>query len=194
MIAIQRIVTEWTKRSRGAPGAVRRNAVAEAFQLPSAGRAEVLVHQVVAGEKNDFAVQQTSTDLTLAEAGLNTSAGVRLEMADRQLVVAGVTDVWCQCFTVYPPRLDRTVLRLEIGQWGRWRLNFRLWEDFGRNEWLYQKWVVNVAHQPGPSPADLFQTTQPADVTDDMVQLSRPTRWDRRAIGLRRQVPGRAPG
>jgi hypothetical protein len=185
VIVVQRVLTEWTKRSRGAPGAVRRNAVAEAFPLPPAGRTEVLVHQVVAREQNDFAVQQTQTNLTLPEAGplsLDGSAGVRLEKTAEQLVVTGVTDVWCRCFTVFPQRSNRVVLRLEIGQWGRWRLNFRLWEDFNNSEWLYQKWVVNVAYLPGPSPGDLLQRTEPADVADDMVQLSRPTRWSQRVL------------
>jgi hypothetical protein len=185
VIVVQRVVTEWTKRSRGAPGAVRRNAVAEAFVLPPGVGGEVLVHRVVAREQDDFVVQETSGGLALPETGvlrLDGSAGVRLEMMTGQLLVTGVTDVWCQCCRVFPPRADRTVLRLKIGRWGRWRVNFRLWEDFNSSEWLYQKWVVNVAYLPGPPSRDLFQGTEPAEVADDMVQLSQPTRWRRRVL------------
>lgn len=183
VIVVQRVLTEWTKQSRGAPGAVRRNAVAEAFPLRPAGNAEVLLHRVVAREETGFAVQQrTPESYDLPQTGpliLDGPAGVRLEKSNGQLVVTGVTDVWCQCFTVFPPRSTGTVLRLEVGQWGRWRLNFRLWEDDGRSEWMYQKWVVNVAYLPGPPPADLFRTTAPASVSDDMAQISHPTRSDR---------------
>jgi hypothetical protein len=169
---------------------VRRNAVAEAFPLPPADDAEVLVHRMVAGETNDFAVRQTVTNVSWPETGpleLAGSAGVRLEKIGGQLAVTGVTDVWCHCFTVFPPRVNRTVLRLEVGQWGRWRLNFRLWEDDGHGEWKYQKWVVNIAHLPGRSRIDVFQTTGPAWVADDMVQLSHATRWDRRTIRAKRR-------
>jgi len=152
---------------------------------PNAGRTEVLVHQAEAHEKNNFAVQQTSTVLTLPATGplaLDGSAGVRLEMAAGRLAVTGVTDVWCQCFTVFPRRPNRTVLRLKVGQWGRWRLNFRFWEDYRQSEWRYQKWVVNVAYLPGPPPSELFQATEPVDVADHMVQLSHPTRWRRSVL------------
>ncbi|GAA3342391.1 hypothetical protein GCM10020358_37210 [Amorphoplanes nipponensis] len=192
MIVVQRVVTEWTKRSRGAPGAVRRNAVPEACPVPPADGAGVLVHQVFARERDGFAGRETRSGHTLPASGslpLDGVAGVRLERADGRLQVTGVTGVWCQCFTVFPRRPDRTVLVLLPGRWGRWRLNFRLWEDDGHGEWRYQKWVVNVAHLAGPAPAELFQASPPATVTDEMVQLARPTAWDRRALR-----PGAAPG
>jgi hypothetical protein len=161
----------------------RRHAAAKALQLPlPGGQTEVLVHQVVAREENDFAVQQTATRLTLPEAGPFSSAGVQLKVVAGQLVVTGDTHVWCQCFTVFPPRPNDTVLRLLVGQWGRWRLNFRFWEYWGNCEWQYQKWVINVAHLAGPPPVDLFQVTEPADIVDDMLQLSRPTRSEDRRI------------
>lgn len=190
MIVVQRVLTEWTKQSRGAPGAVRRNAVAEAFALPRADRTTVLVHEVVAHEGNDFVARQTSTAHALPVTGalaLDGSAGVRLEMAGDQLVVTGVTDVWSQCYTVFPRRSPGTVLRLAAGQWGRWRLNFRLWEDNGQSDWRYQKWVVNVAHLPGHPSAELFQSTGPVAQTDQMVKLSHPTQWRRRVLRTRHE-------
>jgi hypothetical protein len=62
------------------------------------------------------------------------------------------------------------VLTLELGQWARWRANFRLVEEHV-SDWSYQKWVVNVAYLHGPPPVDLFQTTEPVTVADDMAQL-----------------------
>ncbi|MGC4791788.1 hypothetical protein ACLQ22_28640 [Micromonospora sp. DT178] len=161
----------------------RRDASVKALQLPPpGGRAEVLVHQVVAREEDGFAVRQTATRLTWPEARPFSSAGVRLEMVAGQLVVTSDTQVWCQCFTVFPQRPNDTVLRLLVGQWGRWRLNFRLWEHWGNCEWQYQKWAINVAYLAGLPPVDLFQVTEPVEIVDDMVQLSRPTRSEDRRI------------
>lgn len=174
MIVVQRVLTEWTKRSRGAPGAVRRNAVAEAFPLPSArGAGDLWVHQVTAREQDDFAVRET------AGAG---AAGVWVEVMGTEAVVTGLAGAWCQCCTVFPPRPERVVLRLAPGQWGRWRVNFRFWDGFEGSEWRYQKWVVNVGHLRRPPAAELFRATGPDVVADDLVQLARPTRWAERAI------------
>lgn len=144
------------------------------------------VHRVEAHERDDFAVrQQPPAAHALPATGqldLAGPAGVRLALLDGQLAVTGVTDVWCQCFTVFPPRPNVTVLRLAVGQWGRWRLNFRLWEDYDQSEWRYQKWVVNVAHLAGPPPPELFRTTGPAVTADHLVQLAQPTRWGRQAL------------
>ncbi|GAA2595389.1 hypothetical protein GCM10010435_88020 [Winogradskya consettensis] len=157
MIVVQRVLTVWTKRSRGAPGAVPRNAVPESFDLPPG----VPVHEITAREDDNFSTRQT----------LNPAACVRAEVVDGHLAVSGITDVWCQCFSVFPRRPDKVKLRLERGQWGRWRVNFRYWEDFGTSEWRYEKWSVNVAYLPGLPPADLFRSTTPDVVTDELVKL-----------------------
>ncbi|WP_204300111.1 hypothetical protein [Actinoplanes campanulatus] len=164
MIVVQRVLTEWTKRSRGAPGAVRRNAVPEAFPLPPGS----VFHQVTAYEQDDFTPVPTVDDIVPARAG------VRLgHSPDGLVTVTGVTDVWCQCVMVFPRRPERVVLELPPGTWGRWRLNFRLWEE--DSDWRYQKWVLNIANLPGPAPTDLFLAEPPLH-RDDLVQLTTPTR------------------
>lgn len=97
---------------------MRRNAVAEAFPLPPVGNVEVPVHRVTAREETDFTVRQRTPQMyELPQAGplmLDGPAGIRLEKPNGQLVVTGVSNVWCQCFTVFPPRSTGTVLRLEV--------------------------------------------------------------------------------
>ncbi|GGN75141.1 hypothetical protein GCM10010112_46090 [Actinoplanes lobatus] len=164
MIVVQRVLTEWTKRSRGAPGAVRRNAVPEAFPLPPA----VVFHQVTAYEKDDFTPASTADDIIPVRSGIRLS-----HSPDGHLTVTSATDVWCRCVMVFPRRPERVVLDLPPGTWGRWRLNFRLWEE--DSDWRYQKWVLNIADLPGPAPTGLFLATPPIQ-RDDLVQLTTPTR------------------
>jgi hypothetical protein len=170
VIVAQRVLTEWTKRSRGAPAATRRNAVPEGFPVPSGTGA----HLVAARERDDFVPAEVVSD------GV---PGVRWEVRDGRLAVTAATDVWCRCFTVFPQRAEKVVLLLEPGTWGRWRVNFRLWEDFNSSEWHYQKWVVNVAHRV-PAMNGLFLGSPDVRV-DDLVQLTRPT-GPRREIHLPR--------
>lgn len=61
MIIIQHITTLWTKKSRGLPGAEKRNAVPHRLLLPAASQPlpPVFVHQVRA-EESDFQLKQTT--------------------------------------------------------------------------------------------------------------------------------------
>ncbi|MCW2936195.1 MAG: hypothetical protein JWM19_7157 [Actinomycetia bacterium] len=51
-VIAQWVRTVWTKRSRGGPAAVHRNAVASGFKLP--GTQPPLVHEVLMAEQDDF--------------------------------------------------------------------------------------------------------------------------------------------
>lgn len=59
MIVVQRVITSWTKQSRGGGEATRRNAVPEAFPVHVPGTAEVLVQEVEAHERDDFVASHT---------------------------------------------------------------------------------------------------------------------------------------
>jgi hypothetical protein len=61
MIIIQHITTLWTKKSRGMPGAEKRNAVPHRLLLPAASQPlpPIFVHQVRA-EESDFQLKQTT--------------------------------------------------------------------------------------------------------------------------------------
>jgi len=59
MIVVQRVVTHWTKQSRGGGAATRRNAVPEVFPVHAPGPAGVLVHEVDAHERDGFTASHT---------------------------------------------------------------------------------------------------------------------------------------
>jgi hypothetical protein len=97
MIIVQRVVTSWTKQSRGGAAAARRNAVPEAFSLPAAGPGAVWVHEVDAREHDDFTpveAVRTLTRLSDVDGVPDPEAGrssFPLE-TDVHLAVAGVND------------------------------------------------------------------------------------------------------
>lgn len=59
MIVVQRVITYWTKQSRGGGAATRRNAVPETFPVHAPGSAGVLVHEVDAHERDGFTASHT---------------------------------------------------------------------------------------------------------------------------------------
>ncbi|MER6561945.1 hypothetical protein ABT300_30265 [Streptomyces sp. NPDC001027] len=59
MIVVQRVVTYWTKQSRGGGAAARRNAVPEVFPVHAPCPAGVLVHEVDAHERDGFTASHT---------------------------------------------------------------------------------------------------------------------------------------
>ena len=59
---VQIVETHWTKQSRGAPNARRRNAVPEIFKAPDGGEESSLrFHHVYCSEFRDFSPQSTLT-------------------------------------------------------------------------------------------------------------------------------------
>ncbi len=115
MIVVQRIVTTWTKQSRGGAAAARRNGVPEAFALPTAGRVGVVVHEVDAHERDDFASADTVRTLDrlpavdsvrLAGAGWGAPRLAADQGTELQMAVAGVNhktrDAMAVCDAVAP--------------------------------------------------------------------------------------------
>ncbi|GAA1540263.1 hypothetical protein GCM10009678_23300 [Actinomadura kijaniata] len=84
-VSVQWVRTSWTKRSRGAPGAVRRNACPLAFPLPDAP--QPFLHRVTMAEWEDFRPRFRSA------GELPPTRWVRFEERDGLLVVGfpGVT-------------------------------------------------------------------------------------------------------
>jgi hypothetical protein len=175
---VQRVVTEWTRASRGAPGATRRARVPLAFPLPpgdpgAVPRCGVLVHGVRAAEEDGFVVHHTREEYPPPGADpltLDRAAGVRLRRSGDDLVVTGRPDVWAPSLVAHPPRAGRDLLRLAPGRWGRWMVNFRVVDEH-LSAWSYRLWVVNVAHLPGRADPAVFVHGGPAAVVDNRARL-----------------------
>ena len=143
-VVVQWVRTSWTKRSRGEPGAARRNAAPAAFRLPPVP--PPFVHEVLMGEHDGF-----QPHFTVHEGlpGTGPDSGVRLTEEDGFLRVQ---------LTMTPFGLPRRwrpppAVRIAPGDWLWWQVNYRFAGSCG-GEWTYRLDTLNVAH--GPAPADLF--------------------------------------
>ncbi|MFB9431775.1 hypothetical protein [Streptoalloteichus tenebrarius] len=92
-------------------------------------------------------------------------AGVRLREKDGKLLVQALIP---PVFAV-PPRPRRPpALRLELGQWLRWQLNYRTSDERETEGWSYHLHTFNVAY--GPVAADVFLGT-PTHLVDERGHL-----------------------
>lgn len=158
MLLIQRIVTNWTKRSRGGDAAVLRNSVAEALEVPEFDLLDgcYVVHDVSFSEGNDYVANgrlrycELKTDVTIAPLRLHLS---RTSVSARF--------VWTYRDVGAPERESHAVFQLHSGQWGQFRCNGRFGAETktGR-EWEYRKSVINVAFAEA-IPHDIFVASVP---------------------------------
>ncbi|MEV4280956.1 hypothetical protein [Actinoplanes xinjiangensis] len=148
-VVTQWVTTEWTRRSRGGPGAALRSAVPQGFRLPARWRS--VVHEVMITERNDFRpIESIGAEPPEREPGLARS-GLRLVRADKgvrvELLPARLGD---------PSRGRRpSAVWLAPGEWLRWQVNYRMSGqriDGGRGE--YRQDTLNIA--VGPADPELF--------------------------------------
>ena len=160
-VILQRIRVEWTKASRGEPGARARAAVADCFPLPASRGEAVLVHDLIAKEEDAF------EPLAAADGAKDTVHGVLgpIEWTTREngsLLIAFRADG-----TGAPRRAPRSAFSLRPGQWGSLIVNERLALDRG---WRYGQTIVNVAFAT-PWRADLFTATSRSALVDLRARL-----------------------
>lgn len=148
-VLVQSVRLSWTNASRGGPGAARRAAVPDLFTPPD--QPWPLLHQVVLDEADGFRPQETWS------AGLPEDGSLTLtEDRDRLLVLPQVLRYGL------PPRRRRPPgVRLDPGQWLRWRLNYRFHSPGG---WSYRLDTLNLAYRHGDGPA--FQDPPAHDVDE----------------------------
>ncbi|XVV16855.1 hypothetical protein ACQP2X_21485 [Actinoplanes sp. CA-131856] len=137
-VIVQRVVTLWSKRSRGFPNAALRNAVPPAFPLPS-GRPP-LFHDVDVREENCFEPRSEVRPLTPRAFGLHLAGDVlRVRVPDG---------------FGFPQRRHRPSVTLRRGEWVRWRFNNRSSSACGTGDWHYTLTSLSIAF--GPIPLDAF--------------------------------------
>lgn len=155
---VQRVCTSWSKRSRGEPGASRRNAAPVAFPLPL--RELPFVHEVLMDERDDFQPHVTIRD-GLPDA--SPQAGVLLREERRLLRVhVAVTPFGMPRRWRRPP-----AVRLASGDWLRWQINYRFAGSCD-GDWSYRLDTFSIAH--GAASADLFLGT-PAHHISELAAL-----------------------
>jgi hypothetical protein len=132
-VAVQWVRTYWTKRSRGAPGAARRNALPEALPLPDAELP--FVHEIRMYESENFRPDSSLT------SGLPPATEVELTEADGVLHVLLVAQN-------RPTAWRPAAVPLRPRQTLRWQINHRLTAEWG---WYYRLDTLNVAYSTSPS-------------------------------------------
>ncbi|MCX2181213.1 hypothetical protein KV205_11820 [Streptomyces sp. SKN60] len=143
-ITAQWVRVSWTKRSRGGPAAALRNGLPAGFALPSpTPPTPGFAHAVRLREDDDFRPRAGETTLRDAGLVLRDENG-RLRVHTNIPLLGGL-----------PPRRRRPpAVRLEPGQWVRWRLNYRFSSAAGVRDWSYWLDTFNVAY--GPVAPDVF--------------------------------------
>ena len=163
MIKLQAIQVEWTKKSRGAPGATRRNAIPESFPFPESEAGAILLHELRFSEWDGFvareSVEQWSTYTRYRGLAFQPrSCG--------EVLVSYGYERW---YVGAPARASHKtpLFTLTRGQWGKFVINGRIASTCG---WSYRKFVANIANFEKPRPL-AFTDTKPAYVIDKQENL-----------------------
>ena len=148
MVILQLIYVEWIKKSRGAPGAERRNAVAKSLPItPEDCNFLYKIHNFV--EDKDF--KQGYVEGQALDHIPQRSKGLLLEYQNNELVIGYQWDVP----EGKPGRYDkRYALRLGTGEYGRLVVNNRQ-TDYENGLHWYEQYTYNIAVVNQPT-TDLF--------------------------------------
>jgi len=153
-ILIQRIMTVWTKKSRGAPGSVRRNAVPDAVILPLRRFPQndfvLLEHQITFHENTGF---ENPSEAASVLQSLGEQNAKRYGCVNVHSTVDGLQISWN-----YEPLdaglPDRTranwTSSLSLNRWVRVTYNGRYSLDW-EGGWWYEKKVVNIGLFDNPT-------------------------------------------
>jgi hypothetical protein len=144
-VAVQWVITSWTKQSRGGAAAARRNAAATGFLLPlENGRP--LVHEVRMDEASGFAPEEAVRvgDPRVRQGWFGTGLALAVEEDGRLRVAIAAAARAQPLHRARPP-----AVRLEAGRWLRWQVNYRLsWPMSRGGRWAYRLETINVAYGP----------------------------------------------
>lgn len=155
---VQLIETRWTKLSRGAPGASRRNAVPQMIRFPAALLPHpVLFQHAIFVEQQGFAPPATSQFVGFSA---DDSSTYRLTICHQDAVAE--ISLFGTPFTQTTGR-PTNVVRLEPDTWLRVVGNHRVAEDWG---WTYRKFVYNIVHAPSSDVNGLVATKAPVVCID----------------------------
>ncbi|MFF3920643.1 hypothetical protein ACFYZB_46115 [Streptomyces sp. NPDC001852] len=139
-VVVQRVRTSWTKKSRGGPGAARRNAAPTAFSLPPG--LSTAHHEVAMREFDSFEPRIQVRDLS--------APGTVLREVDGLL---RVDPPEVSMFAM--PRRNRRppAVRLAPGQWLQWQINYRFVGSCD-GAWSYRLETFNIVY--GSAAPDVF--------------------------------------
>lgn len=144
MVVVQRIVTSWTKRSRGGALAALRNRTPEALVLPKAlvaTSARCLHHDVWFEERDAFNERaETSAEGVVCAYSrrVSTACSIQLNQEKDGLSVLFSPEGDCGL-----PARTKEAFLLKMGDWGRVAFNGRF-VDCDTGGWWYEKKIFNI--------------------------------------------------
>ena len=163
IVVIQKLITRWTKESRGGPAADARNATPSALPIPGAppGAAGILLHTITFFERDRFAPDPTYSVIQWDEAvQLIPDLEVRLDETALRVRYRYSYSLGA------PERPSGGVTHVGPQQWCRVLHNGRVSFDRG---WSYQNTVVNIAH--GAVERSTFLESAPLVIDDHRAEL-----------------------
>ncbi len=162
MIVLQAITVSWTKRSRGMPGAAKRNAVPEAWPVPDEGGCALLLQEVRFSEYRDFTDPLVTVERDPGAERLHAAYRLEFERTDAGLAVYFRGD---PLRPQYPG--PRKVFTLGAGEWARLISNGR---EPLEDTWAYARHICNIGVTTGRAEECFTHGRQLPGYTDE-VQL-----------------------
>ncbi len=163
LIVIQKLITRWTKESRGGPAADARNATPGALPIPGTapGTTGILLHTITFFERDRFAPNPTYSVIEWdAVCELIPDLELRLDESTLRVRYRYSHALGA------PERPSGGVTHLGPGQWCRVVHNGRMSFDRG---WSYHDTIVNIAN--GTVEHRTFLESPPLDVDDHRAEL-----------------------
>lgn len=172
IVIIQRISTDWTKQSRGSPGAIKRNSTPQALTLPleelPPGGCSFIEHSSSFSERRDFEDPRPSISFENFVLERPMRFGGVLVQRDAGRVRVSWNYTSEDAGMPLRPQKKNDAFELALNQWGRVIYNGRF---NGEGEiWWYQKSVLNVGLFARAAAA-VFVETVPDVVIDKTAML-----------------------
>lgn len=164
MIIIQHIKTIWTKKSRGMPGAGKRNAVPKKLLFPNKNNNEdsIFLHEIVAQEWNDFQLEEKTEEIKDRDRYWSFT----LQQNEDQLQIYFYYN-WAEHGAPDRGAYQRPQFNLKLGQTGSLHINGRF---VSYDDQYYVSHFVNIANVDRFN-RDLFVINEPNYLIDQMVRL-----------------------
>jgi hypothetical protein len=157
---IQVINVEWTKKSRGAPGSVKRNSLPEEMLVMSKENHwsdnSILINKYFFSEFEHFKNPKTIVKIFHSKDYSSPPFSVIIEAGYAKLVYRKKIDY----------HIKEVTLEIQKNQWKRVRYNY-MYSDFDTGEWNYVKEVVNVAFIEHFS-SNIFISVKPSEEYADI--------------------------
>ena len=160
MIVLQQIHTIWTKKSRGGPGAVQRNAVPEVAKIPlqqvRSSDVSLLLHRLTYHEREGFSHPHERLEENLSVKPLQIGC-MTIDYGEGILIAS--FRYTRECGGAPERGWMRKTLQIGLNEWGQIVFNGRFspaWEG----DWWYEKTVVNMGLFDQPSNS-VFTRSQP---------------------------------